>query len=98
MTQLPTDRTSANTVAEHFADHNTLATEHNELDGHAAATTSVHGITDSSTLVVTSDSRLSDTRTPTDGSVTNAKVSASAAIAKSKLAALAIVNADVDAA
>lgn len=148
MTQLPTNRTSSNTVAEHVDDHNTLATEHNELDGHAAATTTVHGITDSSTLVVTSDSRLSnartptshhtsheagggdamaadaaaataslrtlgtgaaqacggtdsrlsDTRTPTDGSVTNAKVSASAAIAKSKLASLAIVDADVDAA
>lgn len=148
MTQLPTNRTSGNSVQEHVDDHNTLATEHNELDGHAAATTTVHGITDSSTLVVTSDSRLSnartptshhtshepgggdamaadaaaataslrtlgtgaaqacagsdarlsDTRTPTDGSVTNAKVSATAAIAKSKLAALAIVDADVDAA
>jgi hypothetical protein len=98
MTQLPTNRTSANTVAEHVADHNTLATEHNELDGHAAATTTVHGITDTSTLVTTSDSRLSDTRTPTDGSVTNAKVASNAAIAKTKLAALAIVNSDVDAA
>lgn len=35
--------------------------------------------------------------TPADGSVTDAKVSASAAIAKSKLAALAIVDADVSA-
>ena len=33
MTQLPTDRTAANTVAEHVADHNTLAAEHNDLDG-----------------------------------------------------------------
>lgn len=41
------------------------------------------------------DARLSDQRVPTDGSVTNAKVSASAAIAKSKLASLAIVDADV---
>lgn len=44
------------------------------------------------------DSRLSDTRTPTAGSVVDASVSASAAIAKSKLAALDIVNADVNAA
>lgn len=36
--------------------------------------------------VTTSDSRMSDTRTPTDGSVTDAKVNASAAIASSKLA------------
>jgi hypothetical protein len=37
--------------------------------------------------VSTSDSRLSDTRTPTDGSVTNVKVATNAAIAVSKLAA-----------
>jgi hypothetical protein len=43
------------------------------------------------------DTRFTDTRTPTDGSVTNAKVNASAAIAKTKLAALAIVDADVSA-
>jgi hypothetical protein len=43
------------------------------------------------------DSRLSDSRTPIDGSVTNAKVATSAAIAKSKLASLDIVNADVNA-
>jgi hypothetical protein len=36
--------------------------------------------------VATSDSRLTDQRVPTDGSVTNAKISASAAIALSKLA------------
>lgn len=35
--------------------------------------------------VAGNDSRLTDTRTPTDGSVTNAKVNASAAIAESKL-------------
>jgi len=37
MTQLPTNRTAANTVAEHTADHNTLAAEHNDLDGLLAA-------------------------------------------------------------
>lgn len=52
---------------------------------HEADTTVVHGITDTSTLVLTSDSRLSDARTPTDGSVTDIKVAASAAIAESKL-------------
>ncbi len=36
-----------------------------ELDAHAADTTSVHGITDTSALVLTSDARLSDARTPT---------------------------------
>jgi hypothetical protein len=48
-------------------------------------------------LVGTTDSRLTDQRTPTDGSVTDAKVAATAAIAKSKLASLAIVDADVSA-
>lgn len=43
--------------------------------------------TSSTTVAAGNDSRLADTRTPTDGSVTNAKVSASAAIALSKLAA-----------
>jgi hypothetical protein len=48
-------------------------------------------------LVTTADSRLSDQRTPVDGSVTDVKVAAGAAIAKSKLAALNIVDADVSA-
>lgn len=43
---------------------------------HSADTTAVHGITDTSTLVLTNDSRLSDVRTPTDASVTAAKVAA----------------------
>ena len=40
------------------------------------------------TAVITTDSRLSDARTPTDGSVTDAKVSATAAIADTKLATI----------
>jgi len=45
------------------------------------------GTTDN-TFCKGNDSRLSDARTPTDGSVTNAKVSASAAIADTKLATI----------
>jgi hypothetical protein len=56
----------------------------------------------SGTFVRTTDARLSDQRTPLDGTVTDAKVAAGAAIAKSKLGAvgvgLAIVDADVSAA
>lgn len=67
-----------------------------ELDTHTSATTSVHGITNTANLVYTSDSRLSDQRVPTDGSVTNAKVAAGAAIAYSKLALSgSITNADI---
>ena len=56
------------------------------------------GITVNGTnVVVTSDTRLTDQRTPTDGSVTDAKVASGASIAKSKLASLNIVDADVSA-
>ncbi|WP_273845380.1 hypothetical protein [Rubrobacter calidifluminis] len=48
-----------------------------------------------SSFVQTTDSRLSDQRTPLDGSVTDAKVAANAGIQKSKLAPLNITNADV---
>lgn len=178
---LPTDRTASDTIEEHVDDHNTLATQHNDLEGHAADT-SVHGIADTSALSLNThdhdtdyeplggaaaaaaavvdaapgaldtlnelaaalgddanyastvttalagkastshhtshepggsdtmaadaaagtaslrslgtgatqaaagnDARLSDTRTPTDGSVTNAKVDSAAAIAETKL-------------
>jgi len=45
-------------------------------------------------VVVTTDSRLSDTRVPTDGSVTNAKVAVGAAIDKTKISGTAITAAD----
>ena len=43
-----------------------MATQ-SELDTHASDTTSVHGISDTANLVYTSDSRLTDSRTPTGG-------------------------------
>lgn len=57
-------------------DASTAATDA-ELAAHEADTTGVHGIADTSALVLTGDARLSDTRTPTDGSVTAAKVAGS---------------------
>ena len=50
------------------------ATADGALSTHTADTTSVHGITDTSTLIVEGDARLTDERTPTDGSVTAAKL------------------------
>lgn len=44
------------------------------LTAHESDTTGVHGISDTANLVYTSDARLSDQRTPTDGSVTTAKI------------------------
>jgi hypothetical protein len=52
---------------------------------HIAASSAVHGITNTANLVYTSDSRLSDQRTPSDGSVTAAKL-ATGAVTKEKLA------------
>lgn len=53
----------------------------------AAPATHTHAPADiTGTAVVTSDARLSDSRTPTAGSVVNASVAAGAAIAESKLA------------
>ncbi len=51
-----------------------------ELDAHAALTTSAHG-----GIVASTDARLTDSRAPTAGSVVNASVSTTAAIAESKL-------------
>lgn len=44
------------------------------ISDHNADQTNVHGITDTANLVYTNDSRLSDTRTPSDASVTDAKI------------------------
>ena len=44
------------------------------ISDHNADQTNVHGITDTANLVYTNDSRLSNTRTPSDASVTDAKI------------------------
>lgn len=49
---LPTNRSTSTSIADHVADHNTLHGQHNELEGHAADTTSVHGIADTSALAL----------------------------------------------
>ena len=74
------------------------------LSAHTSATTSVHGISNTANLVYTNDSRLSDQRTPLDNSVTSAKIvngtivdadiNASAAIAPSKISGTAVVTND----
>ena len=47
-----------------------------DFTAHATDTTDVHGITNTANLVYTSDARLSDTRTPTAGSVTSGSMAA----------------------
>ncbi|WZB39065.1 minor tail protein [Mycobacterium phage Squee] len=60
----------------------------------ADRTLSVSFGTSSTTACVGNDSRLSNTRTPTDGSVTNAKVASGAGIALSKLATGYVAGSD----
>lgn len=48
------------------------------ISAHNQSTTNVHGISNTADLVYTSDARLSDTRTPSDSSVTEAKIANSA--------------------
>ncbi len=45
-----------------------------EIEDHRLDTTNVHGIADTADIVLTDDARLSDTRTPTDNTVTTAKI------------------------
>lgn len=65
-------------ASTHAAAHDGVDTAVNatvtELVGHEAATTAVHGIADTTALVLTTDARLSNQRVPTDGSVTTAKL------------------------
>ena len=77
-----------------------------DLDAHTGATTSIHGISDTANLVYTNDLRLSDTRTPTDNTVSTAKIQDSAvttakindgAVTSGKIADGTIVNSDINA-
>lgn len=65
------------------------------ISTHNALTTNVHGITDTANLVYTNDSRLSDTRTPTDNTVATAKI-VDGAVTSAKIADGTIVNADIN--
>lgn len=73
-----------------------LKADQSSLDTHTSDSTGVHGITDTANLVYTNDARLSDSRTPTDASVTTAKLDDSA-VTEAKVAPSAITNAKVSA-
>jgi hypothetical protein len=64
------------------------------LTDHENATTSVHGIADTSQLIVEGDARLTDERTPLDGSVTDVKVASNANILPTKINGTAVVDND----
>lgn len=88
---------SATTNVHGISDTAALATKtyaDSAVSTHDADTTNVHGITDTANLVYTSDSRLSDTRTPSDLSVSTGKI-ADGAVTSAKIADGTIVAGDI---
>jgi hypothetical protein len=64
------------------------------LNAHTSDTTSVHGIADTTALVLTDDARLSDTRTPTDNTVSTDKI-VNSAVTADKIAGDAVTSAKI---
>ncbi len=62
------------TTNVHGIDDTSALALSSEIEDHRLDTTNVHGIADTADLVLTDDARLSDTRTPTDNTVTTAKI------------------------
>jgi hypothetical protein len=101
----PTVLNTLNEIAAAINDDPTFfTTVATNLSNHEADTTSIHGISNTANLVYTNDARLTDSRTPTDNSVTSAKIAngaildedinASAAISPSKISGTAVVTND----
>lgn len=67
-----------------------------KLAGDLAGTADSPTVPGLANKVSTNDARLSDDRTPLDGSVTSAKFAVDASITKAQMAPLAIVDADID--
>ena len=65
-----------------------------DISTHNSDTTNVHGILDTGDLVLTDDSRLSDTRTPTDNTVSTDKI-INLAVTDAKLAADSVTSAKI---
>ena len=65
---------TADLATKDYADDAASDAASGAVETHRADTTNVHGIVDTAALVLTDDSRLSDTRTPTDNTVTTAKI------------------------
>jgi hypothetical protein len=100
MTQLTTTNYVANVIDVHNQDTTTvhgiantlaLATV-SDIATHSADTSDVHGIANTNAIVYTTDSRLSDERTPSSASVTAAKI-ASDAVETGKIANAAVTAA-----
>jgi hypothetical protein len=62
------------TTNVHGIDDTSALALSSEIEDHRLDTTNVHGIANTADIVLTDDARLSDTRTPTDNTVTTAKI------------------------
>ena len=90
--------TSATTNVHGIADTLALATKTYADDAvsvHNTDTTNVHGIADTADLVLTDDARLSDTRTPTDNTVSTDKI-VNSAVTAVKLAGDSVTTAKIE--
>ena len=65
------------------------------VEAHRLVTTNIHGILDTADLVLTDDARLSDTRTPTDNTVTTAKI-VDSNVTADKLAGDSVTSAKIE--
>jgi Major tropism determinant N-terminal domain len=88
------DHNSANLNVHGIADTSALALS-SEIEDHRLDTTSVHGIADTADLVLTGDARLSDTRTPTDNTVSTDKI-VNSAVTADKLAGDSVTTAKIE--
>jgi hypothetical protein len=88
------DHNSANLNVHGIADTSALALS-TDIEAHRLDTTSVHGIANTADLVLTGDARLSDTRTPTDDSVSTAKI-VNSAVTADKLAGDSVTTAKIE--
>ena len=87
--------TLANTVSTGQANTTSeLSTLSNNLTTHANLSLNAHGISNTAALVYTNDARLTDTRTPTDSSVSEGKI-ASSAVTSAKIADDAVTSAKI---
>ena len=89
------DENFAATITTQITNLGTTKLNASIFDTHNEKTTNVHGITDSANLVYTDDSRLTDNRTPVDGSVTGTKI-ANGEITATHIASSSITTAKLD--
>jgi len=77
ITGLATAVSLTDATSKQYVDYlydNSVAAAAGALSNHEADTTNIHGIGNTQNLVLTDDERLSNTRTPSDDSVTSAKI------------------------